>query len=204
MDLVLVTRVYSQVNVTHIVFIPCVYYFLNVPLHCWEGPISKHFTSSLHLLFTKHVTNTIWFERLTGTSDLIATLSWLSGHQSDWHLHRAAAPRQPAQDLSRQHPRESLLPVWQPPGLLQEEVQVRLGRKGRSDGVMHLRKVAGMCFHSLTRSHHRKKPDVEKLSKSPNPVCVVCTKLILYANKTSQTNVCVCVRTYACVCLSTV
>jgi hypothetical protein len=35
----------------------CIYdvYFLS--LHCWEGLVSKHFTVSLHLVFTKYVTN---------------------------------------------------------------------------------------------------------------------------------------------------
>ena len=42
------------------------YYFstislFHLSLHCWEGPVSKHFTVGLHLLFTKHVRNTIRF-----------------------------------------------------------------------------------------------------------------------------------------------
>jgi hypothetical protein len=32
-----------------------------VSLHCWEGPLSKHFTVSLHL-FTKHVTHQTLFD----------------------------------------------------------------------------------------------------------------------------------------------
>ena len=31
-------------------------------LHCWEEPISAHFSDSLHLLFTKHVINNIQFD----------------------------------------------------------------------------------------------------------------------------------------------
>ena len=58
----LVPHEYSQVITTHCVLIPCVIIFLCFSLHCWEGPISKHFTVSLQLLFTKHVTNTIWHD----------------------------------------------------------------------------------------------------------------------------------------------
>ena len=61
-DSVLVLRVYSQFIVTHCVFIPCDRILILLSLHCWEGPVSKHFTVSLNLLFTKHVTNTISFD----------------------------------------------------------------------------------------------------------------------------------------------
>ena len=45
------------------------FYFSIFSLDCWEGPVSKYFTVSLHLLFTKHVTNHIWFD-LSLTEDL--------------------------------------------------------------------------------------------------------------------------------------
>ena len=38
------------------------YLYIFFPLHCWEGPVSKHFTIGLHLLFTKYVTNNILFD----------------------------------------------------------------------------------------------------------------------------------------------
>ena len=60
----LLFTMYIFSSVMHIDFVtgtPCIYFSL-FSLHCWEGPVSKHFTVSLHLLFTKHVTNSIWFD----------------------------------------------------------------------------------------------------------------------------------------------
>ena len=54
--------------VTHCVFFPCVIFnkipFLFLSPHCWEGAVCKHFTVSLHLLFTENMTNKIRFEHL--------------------------------------------------------------------------------------------------------------------------------------------
>ena len=46
--------VYSQVIITHYVSIISLFSF---SLPSWEGPDSKHFTVSPHLLVTKHMTN---------------------------------------------------------------------------------------------------------------------------------------------------
>jgi hypothetical protein len=45
--------------IVYLFLVPLCFFF---SLHCWEGPISNKYTVRLHLLFTKHVTNTIWFD----------------------------------------------------------------------------------------------------------------------------------------------
>ena len=51
--------------------------FLVFSLRCWEGLISKHFTVSLHLLFTKHVTNSNCFDLF---------YCYLTTHSLDTHI----------------------------------------------------------------------------------------------------------------------
>jgi hypothetical protein len=75
-DSVLVPRLYSQVIITNCVFILHVIFLLFFSMHCWEGPISKHFTVSLHLLFTKHVKNNIWFDQENAVSSQHQRVSW--------------------------------------------------------------------------------------------------------------------------------
>ena len=51
----------------------------------------------------------------------------LPGLQPHGHLHPAPPAGDLVKNLCRQHPRESLLPLRQPPGLLQAEIQVSDG-----------------------------------------------------------------------------
>lgn len=34
----------------------------DLELHCWSGLVSKHFTVGLHLFYSAHVINTVWFD----------------------------------------------------------------------------------------------------------------------------------------------
>jgi hypothetical protein len=59
-DPVLLLIIYIHVFWTHYsCSLFTVYLFL---VHCWKGPIIKHFTVSLYLSFMKHLTNNIWFD----------------------------------------------------------------------------------------------------------------------------------------------
>ena len=56
----------------------------------------------------------------------------LAGLQHHGYMHGDAHAWRPPEDFSRKHPREDFLPVWQAPGLLQEEKQVSL------DPLLHI------------------------------------------------------------------